>query len=109
MYFKAHKKRSFFDLPTPGLQDNTNWLLLFRQVLSFSAYTTAVASLRQILHIGLLPSGIGCAFFITFQDISKSMSLRFKPQTYFESSVLFLYLPPLKYFFRVATRLGKTK
>ena len=38
---------------------------LFRKALSFSAYTTADASLRHSLHIGLLPSAIGCALKIT--------------------------------------------
>jgi len=37
---------------------------------TFSAYTKAVASLRHSLHIGLLRSAIGCALFITLQDIS---------------------------------------
>ena len=80
------------------LQDDTNSLLLFKQDLTFNAYTTAVAFLRHSLHIGLLLSAIDCALFITSQVISKSTSLRFKPPTYVESSVLFSYVPPLKDF-----------
>ena len=41
------------------------------------------------VNTGLLPSSIGCAIFITSQEILKSMFLCFKLETYFERSVLF--------------------
>ena len=46
----------------------------------------------------LLPS----ALFIIFNVILKSMFLRFRSQTYFESSVSFLNTPPLKDFIWIA-------
>ena len=91
---KFLQKRFFICVP-----DDTNSLLLFKQALSFSSYTTAVASLRHSLHIGLLPSAIDCALFITCQDIPLSKLLSLKPQTYFESYVSFSYMPPLKDFY----------
>ena len=55
-----------------------------------------VSTLMHSLHTRLLPSAIGCAHFITSQIILKSMFLRFRLQTYFESTVSFLYMPRLK-------------
>ena len=50
------------------------------------------------LHTGLLSSVIGCALCITYQEILKSMFLRFKLQTYFESLVWFNICCILKIF-----------
>ena len=44
----------------------------------------------------LLSSAIGCALLIPFQSSSCSITLRFKLQIYFESSVSFSYTPPLE-------------
>ena len=90
-------KRSFFICR----QDDINSLRLFKQPSFFNAYITAVDSFKHSLQTGLLPSAIGCALFITSQVNLKSMFLRLRPQTYFESSVLFSYTPPLKDFFMV--------
>ena len=64
----------------------------------FKTHTTAVDSFKHSQQTGLLPSAIGCALFVTFQIILKSMSLRFRSQTYFGSLVSFLYTLHLKIF-----------
>ena len=82
----------------------TNLLKIFKQPSFFNACTTAVDSFKHSLQTGLLPSAIGCALFITSQVNLKSMFLRFRPQTYFESSVSLSYTPPLKDFLWLAYR-----
>ena len=89
------------------LEEEMKSFLLLRQPFSPNTYTTAVASFKHRLRIGLLSFALGCALFITSQNISWSMSLRCKLQTYLESSVSFLYRPLLKDFFMIRTSESK--
>ena len=93
-------KSSFFKFQ----KDDLNSFLLFKQLYFFNAYTTAVDSFNQSLQTRLLPSAIDCVLFITSQVVLNSMFLRFRSQTYFESSVSFSNTPTLKDFLWLAYR-----
>ena len=75
---------------------------LVKATLFFQRIHNGFDYFTHSLQTGLLPSATGCALFINSQVILKSMFLRFRSQTYFESSVSFSYRPPLKYFFIIS-------
>ena len=69
-------KLQYFDMPT----SRHKFVILFKQFLSFQAYTGQIFYTQSTT--GLLLSAIGCALFITFKVILKSIFLRFKLQNY---------------------------